>query len=143
MPESYLAALAVLNLLTETAEAGPVVMTAEDAHWLDPSTADVLAFLGRRLESEPILLLASARTGVAPRLDEAGLADLVLSPLSEQDAAALLDAHAKDLPAVHHPLIRSASTRRPVPSAAAMCSGLWPVRLPRHRAHSTSSAPGA
>ncbi|MEV1001521.1 AAA family ATPase [Nonomuraea sp. NPDC050202] len=98
-PEGYLVALAVLNLLAETAEAGPVVLIAEDAHWLDPSTAGVLAFLGRRLESEPILLLASARTGMATPLDGAGLPDLVVPPLSEQDAAALLDAHAGDLPA--------------------------------------------
>ncbi|NJP97607.1 AAA family ATPase [Nonomuraea sp. FMUSA5-5] len=98
-PDNYLVALAVLNLLAETAESGPIVLIAEDAHWLDPSTAGVLAFLGRRLESEPILLLASARTGMATWLDGAGLPDLVVPPLSEQDAAALLDAHAKNLPA--------------------------------------------
>ncbi|XVQ10561.1 helix-turn-helix transcriptional regulator [Spirillospora sp. CA-255316] len=99
VPESYLVALAVLNLLAEIAESDPVVIVAEDAHWLDPSTADVLAFLGRRLESEPILLLAAARTGMATRLDEAGLPDMVIPPLSAEDAATLLDAGAADLPA--------------------------------------------
>ncbi len=50
-PEGYLVALAVLNLLAEVAETEPVLVLAEDAHWLDSSTADVLAFLGRRLVS--------------------------------------------------------------------------------------------
>ena len=62
-PEVYLVALAALNLLAEVAETAPVLLLAEDAHWLDPSTGDVLAFLGRRLESEPIALLA---VGPAP-----------------------------------------------------------------------------
>ncbi|MCO5994137.1 ATP-binding protein [Actinoallomurus rhizosphaericola] len=99
VPEGYLVALAVLNLLAEIAEAAPVLIVAEDAHWLDPSTADVIAFLGRRLESEPILLLAATRPGTATRLDEAGLPDLLIPPLSAEDAAALLDVGAADLPA--------------------------------------------
>jgi DNA-binding CsgD family transcriptional regulator len=99
VPEGYLAALAVLNLLTETAETCPVLILVEDAQWLDPSTADVLAFLGRRLESEPILLLASVRTGIPTRLDEAGLPGMVIPPLSAEASAVLLDATATDLPA--------------------------------------------
>ena len=65
-PEVYVVALAVLNLLAEVAETAPVLVLAEDAHWLDPSTGEVLAFLGRRLESEPIALLASVRHGCRP-----------------------------------------------------------------------------
>ncbi|WP_182903854.1 AAA family ATPase [Microbispora sp. H10830] len=109
-PEGYLVALAVLNLLAEVAEACPVLILVEDAHWLDPSTADVLAFLGRRLESEPILLLASVRTGIPARLDEAELPDMVIPPLSAKDAAALLDATAADLPgAVRRRLLAEAA----------------------------------
>jgi predicted ATPase len=99
VPEGYLVALAVLNLLAEVAEAEPVLVVAEDAHWLDPSTGDVLAFLGRRLESEPILLFASVRNGIPSRLDEAGLPDMVIQPLSAEASAALLDANAAGLPA--------------------------------------------
>jgi predicted ATPase len=103
-PEGYLVALAVLNLLAEVAETAPVLLLAEDAHWLDPSTADVLAFLGRRLESEPVVLLASIRNGIPSRLDEAGLPELIVPPLSARAAAVLLDAvlldgGAGDLPA--------------------------------------------
>ncbi|HVT70565.1 MAG TPA: AAA family ATPase, partial [Trebonia sp.] len=99
VPEGYLAALAVLNLLAEVAEADPVLVVAEDAHWLDPSTADVLAFLGRRLESEPILLLASLRDGSPARLDEARLPAMTVPPLSAQSAEQLLDRTAAGLPA--------------------------------------------
>lgn len=99
VPDGYLVALAVLNLLCEIAEAGPVVIIAEDVHWLDTSAAGVLAFLGRRLESEPILLFGSARPGIPTGLDSAGLPEMVVPPLAAQDAAALLDATAPNLPA--------------------------------------------
>jgi DNA-binding CsgD family transcriptional regulator len=97
-PEVYVVALAVLNLLAEVAETAPVLVLAEDAHWLDPSTGDVLAFLGRRLEAEPIALLASVRHGLPARLDRAALPDLTVEPLPREAAGALLDA-AGDLPA--------------------------------------------
>jgi DNA-binding CsgD family transcriptional regulator len=97
-PEVYAVALAALNLLAEVAETAPVLVLAEDAHWLDPSTGDVLAFLGRRLESEPVALLASARPGNPTRLDQAALPDLTVEPLSRGAAATLLDA-AGELPA--------------------------------------------
>jgi DNA-binding CsgD family transcriptional regulator len=110
VPQGYLVALAVLNLLGEVAEAAPVLLVAEDAHWLDSPTADVLAFLGRRLESEPILMLASVRNGFPARLDDSGLPDTAIAPLSEQAAAALLDASAVDLPpAVRQRLLTEAA----------------------------------
>jgi DNA-binding CsgD family transcriptional regulator len=103
-PEGYLVALAVLNLLAELATPAPgadapVLVVAEDVHWLDPSTVDVLAFLARRLESEPVVLLASVRGGFPSRLDEAGLPDMTIPPLPTEAAAALLDANAAGLPA--------------------------------------------
>jgi DNA-binding CsgD family transcriptional regulator len=99
-PEVYLVALAVLNLLAEVAETAPVLLLAEDAHWLDASTGEMFAFLARRLESEPIVLLAAVRHGFASRLDGAGLPGLVIPPLAGRAAAALLEATAGDLPAV-------------------------------------------
>jgi hypothetical protein len=57
----------------------------------------VLAFVARRLEFEPILLIAAIRDGVESPLD-AGLPVLQLKPLAPPDAAALLDHRAPDLP---------------------------------------------
>ena len=51
--------LAVLELLG-TAGA-PVLAVAEDVHWLDISTCEVLAFVSRRLGADPVGLLGTAR----------------------------------------------------------------------------------
>jgi hypothetical protein len=51
VPDAHLAALAVLDLVAEAAARAPVLLLVEDVHWLDPSTADVLAFVARRLGS--------------------------------------------------------------------------------------------
>src|SRR5580658_5696599 len=42
-PDLFLTALAALNLLAASAAVVPALVVAEDAHWLDRSTADVLA----------------------------------------------------------------------------------------------------
>ena len=55
--------MAALDLISEVATDGPVLLIVEDAHWLDRSSADVLAFIARRIESDPVVLLAAARDG--------------------------------------------------------------------------------
>ena len=51
-PEHFRIALAVLDLLSEAAASRPLLLIAEDAHWLDQPSVDVLSFVARRLESE-------------------------------------------------------------------------------------------
>lgn len=97
-PELFLVALATLNLLSDSATHGPILVVADDAHWLDGPTCDVLTFVARRLDSEPILLIASSRTGSETALDRAGLPELLLEGLGDIPAAALLDSVAPDLP---------------------------------------------
>ena len=110
VPDAYLVGLAVLNLLADVAAHAPVMVIAEDAHWLDRSSADVLGFVARRVQSEPILLLAAVREGVASPLQEAGLASLSVERLSEDAAASLLDAVAPGLaPAVRRRLLDEAA----------------------------------
>jgi hypothetical protein len=98
-PQLYAIVRAVLDLLSEAARLGPILIVVEDAHWLDRCTTDVLAFVARRLESDRVVLLAASPTGFESTLDEAGPADLELSPLDDESAGELLDAHAPDLPA--------------------------------------------
>jgi predicted ATPase len=62
-PEHFRIALAVLDLLSDPATESPLLLVAEDAHWLDRPSVDVLRFVARRLESDPIVLLAAAREG--------------------------------------------------------------------------------
>ena len=68
-PEHFRIAMAVLDLLSEVATEAPALLVVEDAHWLDRPSADVLAFVARRLESDPIVLLASREGYPSPFAD--------------------------------------------------------------------------
>jgi predicted ATPase len=96
-PEHFRIAMAALDLLSEVAGDAPLLLIAEDAHWLDRPTTDVLAFVARRLESDPIVLLAASRDGYHPALADAGLPEHRLGALDPTSAAELLDASAQQL----------------------------------------------
>lgn len=89
-PDLFLIGLATLGALTESASRTPVVLVVEDAHWLDRSTAEVLAFVGRRLEMEGVLLLLAVRDGEDSAFDDAGLPALHVSKLDDSASRALL-----------------------------------------------------
>jgi len=62
------------RMLRELAEAldalaaeAPVVLALEDLQWSDPSTADLIAFLARRLQPSAVLVLGTYRPGTLPR----------------------------------------------------------------------------
>lgn len=93
-PDRFLIALATLDLLAEAAGRSPLLIVAEDAQWLDRPTSDVLTFVARRLESDPIVLLFALRESAQNALLDAGLKELRLTALNEVDAASLLDAQA-------------------------------------------------
>ena len=90
-PDLFLIALAALDLLAETAANNPLLLLVEDAHWLDAATSEALAFVARRLEAEPIVLLFALRDGYANRLEQARLPELRLRGLDEIDSERLLD----------------------------------------------------
>ena len=99
VPDPFLTALAALDLIAEAASRAPVLVAADDAHWLDHATVDALTFVARRLEFEPIALVAAIRDGYASPLHEAGLPSLALGALEPTTAAALLDSRSPELPA--------------------------------------------
>ena len=96
-PDTFLIALAALELLAERAGEAGLLLLVEDVHWLDTATCDVLTFVARRVEMEPIIVLFAARDGAASHVQEAGLPDLWLGPLDEASASTLLAAHAPQL----------------------------------------------
>ena len=98
-PDIFLVALATLTLLTESATRKPILLVADDAQWLDQATYDVLAFISRRLSSDPIVLLAAMRDGFNRSFGDASTLRHRLSGLDDADAERLLDAHAPDLSA--------------------------------------------
>ncbi|HEX6583360.1 MAG TPA: ATP-binding protein, partial [Thermoleophilaceae bacterium] len=97
-PEHFRIALAVLDLLSEAATDHPLLLIAEDAHWLDQPTLDILSFVARRLESEPIVLLAAARVGYPTIFSAGELPELQLQPLGIEAAMQLLEGRAAHLP---------------------------------------------
>ncbi|MRH92132.1 AAA family ATPase [Nocardia sp. SYP-A9097] len=113
-PTVYLLGLAALTLLTDAAGERPLLIVAEDAHWLDSASAEVLAFIARRIDTEPIALIATVREGMDTPLADAELNPMRLEPLSEDDAAALLDHAAPDLPAVLRSRLLDAARGNPL-----------------------------
>ncbi|MDA0184989.1 AAA family ATPase, partial [Solirubrobacter phytolaccae] len=87
--------LAVLGLLGDAAERTPVVVIVEDAHWIDEATAEVLAFVARRIEADALVMLLTSREPV-PRSFR-GLPARKLEPLGPAHAEALLQGLAPDL----------------------------------------------
>jgi DNA-binding CsgD family transcriptional regulator len=88
-PDRFLLGLALLSLLSGAAGQQPIVCLIDDAQWLDQSSAQVLAFVARRVQAESVLLLFAEREQGA--LDElAGLPDLRLEGLTGADARTLL-----------------------------------------------------
>jgi hypothetical protein len=96
-PDPFLIALATLDLLGEAAETTPLLLMAEDAHWLDRPTAGALAFVARRLAYDPIVLVLGIRDDVESPFETAYLPALHLEPLDLETAGELLDLNAPDL----------------------------------------------
>lgn len=86
-PDRFLVALAVLSLLSELADEGPVLCIVDDAQWWDRASAQVLGIVARRLQAEPVGILFATRI-VGSELR--ALPDLEVAGLRTEDARALL-----------------------------------------------------
>lgn len=96
VPDLYLVGLAALTLLSDAAVKAPLLVVVEDAHWMDRDSLDVLGFVARRIESDPLALVAVTRC-LDDRLGCAGLPVLHLDPLTDEVSGELLDVVAPDL----------------------------------------------
>jgi DNA-binding CsgD family transcriptional regulator len=96
-PAPFLIALGALGLLSDAAARRPLLLSIEDAQWLDRPTADALAFVARRVESDPIAMLVAIREGYDSPLLEAGLPESHVDGLGDQAAGRLLDDAFPDL----------------------------------------------
>jgi predicted ATPase len=75
--DRYRIALAALELLTNAASDGPLLLVADDAQLLDAPTIDVLTFVARRLAADPIVALFAVR---GEAIADSGLEELHLVP---------------------------------------------------------------
>ena len=60
-PDRLFIGLAVLGLLSNAAEQQPLVCLVDDAQWLDQSSAQILSFVGRRINADSVLLVFGLR----------------------------------------------------------------------------------
>ena len=90
-PDPFLVALAALSLLAEVAVERPLLCLVDDAQWLDGASGQALGFVARRLLAESVAIVFAARDASNER-ELAGLLELPLGGLSEEDARALLAA---------------------------------------------------
>jgi DNA-binding CsgD family transcriptional regulator/tetratricopeptide (TPR) repeat protein len=86
-PGRFLVALALLSLLSGTAGEQPLICLIDDEQWLDQASAQALGFVARRLGADPVGLVFAARE---PGAELAGLPELEVTGLREEDARALL-----------------------------------------------------
>ncbi|HEX2034700.1 MAG TPA: ATP-binding protein, partial [Chloroflexota bacterium] len=108
-PDRFLVSVAVLTLLSEVAGTQPLLCLVDDVQWADTASAEVLAFVARRLEAEPVALLMAVRAGEGGDAEGTGLAQLELTGLDADDGAALLHERwgARLAPAVRAQLVRA------------------------------------
>src|ERR1700733_5136031 len=103
-PDRFLIGLAVLSLPADAAEERPLLCLVDDAQWLDRSSAQVLAFVARRLQAESVVLLFAEREP-GERDELAGLPDLPVRGLPADSARELLAS------AINGPLDRRVQNR--------------------------------
>jgi DNA-binding CsgD family transcriptional regulator len=88
-PDRFLVALAALSLLSDVATERPLLCLADDAQWLDAASSQVLGFVARRLLAESVAVVFALNDAVDVH-ELAGLPELALAGLGEQDTRALL-----------------------------------------------------
>ena len=130
-PDPFLVGLAALGLLTEAETKRPLLLLVEDAQWLDGPSVEVLGFVARRLELEPVIVVFAVREGVASAVDEWGVPELRLEGLDETSSNALLRLADPDLPDDLRARVLAEAAGNPLalielPSAAASLDGAAP-----------------
>ena len=88
-PDRFLVGVAVLSLLSDVAQARPVVCVVDDAHWLDVASAQAVAFVARRLAADSVGIVFAVRDPLGERHFE-GLPELLVVGLEDPDAREVL-----------------------------------------------------
>lgn len=132
----FVIALGALDLLADFASEHPLLLLIDDAQWLDQSSATVLAFVARRLESEPIVLFIGSRDAHTMIFDGI-IPEVRLETLDDVAARALLKTRSPDLaPPVFEKVLQEAAgnplalVELPKAITSEIAGGLLPTPLP-------------
>lgn len=82
---------AALGLISAYAEEAPLLITVDDAQWLDRASSEAIAFAARRLLADPVAILVAVREGEESPFLAAGMPELRLSGLDQASATAILE----------------------------------------------------
>lgn len=88
----------LLQLLADAPERQPVLLVAEDLHWMDPSSLELLSKLVQRPGTRPLLAVFSCRPEFIAPWKPSQMAVLELLPLASDEAQRLVMAIAPDTP---------------------------------------------
>jgi class 3 adenylate cyclase len=82
----------LLDQLEALARSHPVLMVFEDAHWIDPTSRDLIDLTVDRIRRLPVLLLVTFRTEFQPPwTDQPHVTTVALNRLGERDGSALVE----------------------------------------------------
>jgi DNA-binding CsgD family transcriptional regulator len=133
-PDQLMLANAALELLTQTAQASPVLLVVDDLPWLDRASALVLGVVARRLAGSRVGFLAVSRSGEDGFFDRGGLPVHEVLPLSEAAADDLVGGRFPSLaPQVRQRLLAEAQgnplalLELPVPLSGRQRAGTGPL----------------
>lgn len=90
LPSTFLAGAAALTLISDAAREEPLLVVADDLHWTDPASRQTLLMIARRIASDPIIMIMTARGG-GDTIEAANIARTRLQPLDEEQSRMLLD----------------------------------------------------
>jgi DNA-binding CsgD family transcriptional regulator len=125
--------VATLGLLSAAAEQQPLLVVVDDAHWLDPSSAEAIRFTARRLTAEGIAVLVATRPTAEHDRALAGIPELRVNGLDFAPARELMVRHS-------HTVLDEDQARRLFTMTAGNPLAL--TQTPALLAAATSSSPG-
>ncbi|BCY10885.1 tetratricopeptide repeat protein [Actinoplanes sp. L3-i22] len=80
----------LLSCLRDRAAAGPLILSLEDCHWIDPASLALLEHLVHHIADLPVLVVATSREPMPERLaGQTHVADLRLDQMTDEDAEQL------------------------------------------------------
>ncbi|HUN32358.1 MAG TPA: LuxR family transcriptional regulator [Trebonia sp.] len=96
-PDLFMVGLAALTLLAAQSAGAGLLCVIDDAQWIDRESLQTLAFVGRRIRAEGIVILFGLRTQLEVPPDLAGIPAREVGGLPYEDAIRLLG-HAAERP---------------------------------------------